>query len=241
MKIAILTINNKQNGYEHISAFSTPNKQMYASIHSYSLISITENLSSNSSMIGWEKIRLLKELINKKEYDWIFWLGCDAIITNMFQKIESIIDENYHFILTTDSHGINSDSMLVKCSEKSLELLNEMTLPKPEYINHPEFEQGVMGELFKGKYIDLVKYVPQKTMNSYLYDNYIHMPEYAEKKDKFGNIGEWSEGDFVIHFPGITNYKKLRNCIIFSEKARSFYNKTCTLQALKHYNMDEQE
>jgi len=213
MKIAILTFHDSL--YLPLAQLSLPNKKKYVQKNSYGLFVKEDGFGNH---FGWEKIRSFIELIKRNEYDWIFWLGADAIITNFNIKLESIIDNNFHFIMATDSHGINSDSMLVRCSPESLAFFEEMILPKPEYLNHVEFEQGVMRDLFHSSFPHLVKYVSQKTMNSYLYDYYIHMDEYKERKDKFGNPGDWTEGDFVIHFPGITLYEKFKNCIIYVEK-----------------------
>jgi hypothetical protein len=75
---------------------------------------------------------------------------------------------------------------------------------EPEYKTHSWAEQQVIIDTID-QYTDTVKIVPQKYMNSYVQEPY----DYCDiRKDIFGNSGEWTSGDWIVHWPGL--HKPLR-------------------------------
>jgi hypothetical protein len=60
--------------------------------------------------------------------------------------------------------------------------------------------QGMMG--------DRIKFVPQRVMNSYNYDLYPWAP-HIHKRDVSGNDGHWQPGDFLIHWPGVAQARRM--------------------------------
>src|SRR5947207_6555581 len=107
------------------------NKQTYSQIHGYdfhcSYISLDENRPP-----AWSKILYLKEIIDSEKYDWVFWMDADSVICNPNIKLESIIDDDYQFIITKGINVINSGVFFLKCSNWSSEFLQRV------YWNHPE-------------------------------------------------------------------------------------------------------
>ena len=61
----------------------------------------------------------------------------------------------------------------------------------PQYINNMWKEQGVMIDSYP-KNKEYIKVVPQKHMQSWP----------VAKMDKMGNPGQWSSGDWLIHWAG---------------------------------------
>lgn len=147
-----------------------------------------------------DKMNILQDVINKTEEDsWIWWTGADLMITNYKIKLEDLIDENYHFIIASDFNGINADSFLLRNSEKGRQYLKMIVDKLPTYTQW-EGEQGLMKDTYEEYKNDVVKLVPQKTMNSYNYA--IYRGRYPEPLiDKLGTVGDWSVGDFVIQWP----------------------------------------
>ena len=41
-------------------------------------------------------------------------------------------------------------------------------------------------------------------LNSYNYQMYPHIPKMHSKKDFYGNDGEWTYGDYILHWAGVT-------------------------------------
>jgi len=177
------------------------NKIPYCERHGYNYeIRVID--SADLRDIQMNKVLFIEEILNRSSEDsWVWWTGSDLMITNFTIKLESIIDLNYHFIIASDFNGINADSFLVRNSEKGRKYFKMIVDTLPTY-SYWEGEQGIMKETYDEFKNDVVKMVPQKTLNAYNYANY--RMAYAHREplcDQLGTDGDWSVGDFVIHWP----------------------------------------
>lgn len=207
------------------------NKRKYCEKHNYDLIIQTKNF--HHSHLGFAKIGLVLELLKSNKYDWIYWVGSDTMITNYDIRLSDLIDDNYHFIISYDIWDFNSDSFLIKNSPEAIKYFDNIWNLIPEYIdnqgNAKDFglrlpdgggrawaEQGAMIDLYNNnpEYRNIIKPMHQKFMNSYLYDIY-PSAWHQKAKDCKGNNGQWSEGDFLVHWPGIDNNKRFNLAIQF--------------------------
>jgi hypothetical protein len=57
---------------------------------------------------SWSKIRAVKHHL--QQYDWVFWVDADTLITNSSKKLESLLPDKHHpdLILTKDPGGFNA-------------------------------------------------------------------------------------------------------------------------------------
>lgn len=176
------------------------NKIQYCERHGYSYELIKSQWSSmhESQVI---KIQILKDAINSiPEDSWIWWTGADLMITNFTIKLEDLIDNNYHFIVASDFNGINADSFLLRNSPQGRDYLKMIEDKLPSYVDNWEGEQGIMKDTYEQYKDSVVKMIPQKSLNSYQYN--LYRGRYPEPLvDKLGTVGDWSIGDFVIHWP----------------------------------------
>lgn len=212
------------------------NKRKYCDKHGYDLDIRTEPEKFHTKRdygiphFGYEKIAAIIEVLKTDKYDWVFWCGSDTMITNYTIKLEDIIDEDYHFIVPNDLWGLNTDCLLVRNSKEALEFLEDVygTFRKyvgPDGINidtgerlpdggaRAWAEQGAINDL-RDKYQAIIKEVPQKTMNSYLYHMY-PSPWHQRGLDCNGEPGSWTEGDFIIHMPGMPNNTRISLALNF--------------------------
>ena len=84
--------------------------------------SISENRS-----LHWCKIKIVKEVLDTNNFDYILFLDADAVISDFNQNIEDFIDGSYNMIFGEDvgSHSsMNTGVFLVKNSEWSKNFLN---------------------------------------------------------------------------------------------------------------------
>ena len=200
------------------------NKLVYANRHGYAAHCRVDNfVTSNEKtvMTGFEKVYLVKEILESHpEYKWVWWTGTDSMITNMNVRIEDRISNNYHFIISTDVNGINADSWLVRNSKEGREFIDDVLSREKECLLHWDTEQRaialtlglpITGEAAwinqkKGnivicdKWRDKVKIVPQKYLNAYLYQLYGN--QYPDQRDRLAVNGNWSYGDWLVHWPG---------------------------------------
>ena len=229
MKFCIVTVYTK--AIKELGVITVEyNKRKYCEKHGYDLEIRTDPMQFNTKSdfglphFGYEKIAILLELFKTRDYDWVFWCGSDTMITNYNIKLENLIDNNKHFIVANDLWGLNTDCLLVKSSPESIKFLEEIygtfhTFVDSKGVNidtgvrlpdggaRAWAEQGAINDL-KDKYKDIIKIVPQKTMNSYLYQMY-PSPWHQKGLDCDGNDGGWSKGDFMLHLPGMPNDVRL--------------------------------
>lgn len=154
---------------------------------------------------GYDRIPALLMLLKTNSFDWIFWLGCDALITNMSIRLETIIDNNYGMIAATDGTELQMDSFLIQRARKGLELMERVWETRHETHGHYLEQSNLIKQSATPEFLGTVKLVPQKTMNSMrygLYPDYQWNERFVKGIDCLGNSGEWSKGDFIFHVPG---------------------------------------
>ena len=172
------------------------NKVPYGDLHEYAYCCKTTDFYGVP--IGFEKIYFLRDLCELHLWaDWIWWTGCDAMITNFTIKVEDRVDNDYHFIIATDCNGINADSFFVRNSEQGRGFLNHIISLMPKYLHDNWFEQQAIIDNYEN-FKDIIKLVPQRLINSYDYKLY----PTQSNIDKLGNCGQWETGDWLIHWPG---------------------------------------
>lgn len=215
--IGIVTMHNSY--YTDLSNVTyNQNLVEYANLHKYKLFCKTDGFSTEYQ-IYFDKIKFMIDSLSDSEIEWIWWLDSDAIVTNFHTKLESIIDNQYHVILSTDFNGINAGSILVKNSPQGKAWLEVIYAHRffNKIINHKWPEQIVMMETAKN-YTDIIKIVPQKIFNSYyysLYDKDYGTPIAVIFGDRLKTDGNWTPGDFVIHFPGMPNIIRIEYIKLF--------------------------
>lgn len=202
MNIAIVSLNDRN--YQPLADLTwEQNKVKYADKHEYAYACKTDGFYN--VVIGFEKIWFMRDMFDAyPDLDWMWWTGTDTLITNMNTKLEDRIDNNYHFIIATDCNGINADSFFVRNTPEGRGYLDLIKSKYEEYKNHVWAEQQVIIDTAEANK-DIIKFVPQKDINAYDYGLY---PE-CVPKDKFGNDGQWSQGDLLIHWPGTSLWKRL--------------------------------
>ncbi|GLC57864.1 hypothetical protein PLESTB_001282600 [Pleodorina starrii] len=65
-----------------------PNKRLYAELHGYSYIDASD-LLDYSRPASWSKIPAVLSVFD--QYDWIFWLDADTLITNLTTPLERLL------------------------------------------------------------------------------------------------------------------------------------------------------
>jgi hypothetical protein len=143
---------------------------------------------------GKENARIVDEILNSAYLhhgppDYLFTIGCDAIITNMDRKLEEIIRE-YPFDIVTgsDKAGINTSQMLIKNTEQSRSYFKHML---KAIENGCEHDQRYMWDNPK----DFICPAPQWVMNSY---------DTVTRLEGEYDAGNWQAGDFLVHLAGMT-------------------------------------
>lgn len=200
-QFAIVSMYNES--HSELGAVTWPNKEAYADKHGYGSYCKTEDFVSNP--IHFEKLIIMLDIMNaNSDLEWVWWLDNDAIITNDQIRLEDIVDPNYHVIITSDIASLNAGSFMVRNTTQGRSWL-EFILSKgmEHYKDNRWPEQQPMTDFYV-KFKEIIKVVPQRTMNSYNYNIYR-----VDGTDLLDTNGQWENGDFVLHMPAIPNNTRL--------------------------------
>jgi len=189
--------------YQDLADLTDAPKQEYCDLHGYKFFVLKEK--KFSECMGFNKIGFVLDLFERyPDIDWLLFTECDATITNLTICIEDRIDNDYHIIIPVDRLNINAGNFLVRNTEQGRAYLQMIMAAEPAYRDHEWAEQQVIIDTID-EYMDIVKIVPQKYMNSYIQAPY----DYCDvRTDVLGNSGEWTSGDWIVHWPGL--HKPLR-------------------------------
>lgn len=207
MKFALVTAHNER--YQPLADLTWhQNKELYARRWGYDAIAKTDGYCYPVSQISFERTELIIDLFETQGYDWIHACGCDTMITNFTISLESLIDDNFDFIIATDCFNINNDSFLARNTPTTLAWLKHVVAVREQYADDPWYDQQAMIDSID-MMGDRIKIVPQRMINSYDYDQYPGSVPHVYKKDMFGNDGQWQPGDFLIQWPGISLERRI--------------------------------
>lgn len=193
--------------YQEAVAIGQKNKKKYCKLHGHDFYYGKKNLDP-SRPPAWAKILLIQKIMDSGKYDWIFWTDADSLFTNHTVKLESLIDENYSFIVSGE-HGINTGQFLIKNCQWSRDFLKRVYNNEP-FINHYLWENGAIIYEYDNNIENAqiqIKRIPQRQINSFA----------VEVLDKFGlphnELCVFQRGDFIIHFAGngFNGLEKLMN------------------------------
>lgn len=217
----VATANSDEFG--PLKLMTEPPKIAYALWHEYDF---GGNFHTDIHRIPWERVGFWSKDLN--ECDWMFFTGCDAMITNPTIKLESLIDDDSDFIFSVDCHGLQSDSWLMRNCPATRQFLNgvagwEGMVANEQYAMALELS----GEKVLANFISGLPYhgttpkwgtsaPPQlvECLQGALNKSPVRckiVPQrtlnaYPEKL--YGGTGNepwsWQPGDFVCHLPGKT-------------------------------------
>ena len=207
MKFALVTAHDA--AYQPLADITwDQNKRLYAQRWAYDAIAKTENFKwPVHTSIGFERTDLIVQLLETGKYDWIHACGCDTMITNFNIRLEDIVDNDYDFLIARDCYDINNDSMLIRNAPSTIAWLKHVVSLREEYSTRTWFDQAAMIDTMH-MMGDRIKIVPQRVLNSYNYEIYPGAP-HKYKKDVSGNDGHWQPGDFLIHWPGVAQARRM--------------------------------
>lgn len=206
MRYKILSLCSKE--YAPLAEVTWPGKQSYADWHGYTAVNITPETGDH---YGFQKLQLLINDIVAGDYDWVIWMGADVLITNPNIELSEIANQakGADLIIATDAHGINTDVMMVRQTDRVASFLKLVLDSRRHYEPMLLGEQQAMSDLlpfFPG----FARIVPQRKLNAYDYKTLAFLGgKYAEATDQLGTSGQWMPGDFVIHFPGLPFERRL--------------------------------
>lgn len=215
-KVAIHT--HFTNNWEELASITIPNTQRYADKHGYDF-HIEKYPDGN---VDFVKTKTALKLLD--EYDVVFCLEADMLITNHAVKVESFIDDKSAFYLCVDVNGVNGGSFIAVGENGGLVLKYTNDAPKTQHEYSLTTEQNVWEHishieavLLKVKILHhpSINSIPYKYYHNYGYINYNGQPEPTHEQ------GNWQPSDFICHLPGkplserISIFNEIKQHIIY--------------------------
>lgn len=219
--------------YKPLAEVTYPGKIAYAKKWDYEC---NYGTHLNVDKIAWDRPRhWLNTLMDIGENDWLWFTGCDVLITNPKIDISIHCDNHFDAIFSNDCNCIQSDSFLIKNNIRSRsflkkvidsegwnrfsneqEAMNVVLSPFKHYIDfyhHVGFKYGSV-ELHcrlqeAVNHTDLkVKLVSQKCFNAY--DMKKHR-SYSDGRQWPPTDGSnWEDGDLALHMASQSLHYRLR-------------------------------
>ncbi len=112
---------------------------------------------------AFNKIYLLKELLEKNEYDYYVWIDADAHINKMDYPLEMFIDngiypQDYNFIWSGDlTPNINTGFFIVRNCDYSKQFI-DLWIDTKKTTNKHWWEQGVFTKMWVDNDMDIRKF-----------------------------------------------------------------------------------
>lgn len=201
------------------------NMREYCEIHGYTLHVDKQDSVDNNRSSQWQKILVSLNLLKSNKFKWIFFIDTDCLFMNTTVKLESLIDENYSFIVPShymkaiDTPVINSQGtdcvitsqFFVKNDEFGISILEDIWEAKgwPGHIGINEFDhEGRQARITIGKpeFKDKVKVIEERKLNCFWYTNnpfaVVLNPQINEKC--------WKPGDFIVHVTGYPTNERIK-------------------------------
>ncbi len=195
------------HGYDAIIDLTLKNKTDYCQKHGYDFLRFLGVNKEVSKEIWWDKIKWLHDEVLPK-YEYVVAQGADTLIMNYNIRIEDWIDPQYDWVISRDCHDLNADMILIKNSKWSLDYLDFIYSQYENYRHDSWNEQRCIIDSYQ-KHIDHIKVIPQQSFNSYWY------PYYNRNANHEGNF---KDGDWILHLPGLHNNKRLEEMQKWMEK-----------------------
>lgn len=216
MKIAILT-GNLPN-YDDLAFFTIGlNKAEYAERYGHTLEVIHDvrakyrDGKTHASGFSWSRLEHLLDMVESGQFDWVWCVGCDTLITNLGLSLESLANSTMRHVLICGERvaPLQADSFLVRHSPEGIAWLKDILSCYPDYKHHPWVENQAMIDR-RERHAAITQIVPQWRLNAYDYRRFYYLGnQYRDGTDCYGNRGQWQPGDFLIHWPAASLDERL--------------------------------
>lgn len=197
MKIMVFT--EYGSNYQGIADITLPVIRKYCDKHGYEFRELI--LEGTGNEYYYKKHEFIRDIFDNNEADYVFYLDCDAIITNHVIPLSSFITYGAIFWITEHIGELNGGAIFVKNSSRGNDINNFILAHRDKFPN----EQNVINH-----YRDVLTYagmmdiLPHPSFNSLDYTQYPELPNIRKREE-----GHWFEGCFVLHVPALSIEKRI--------------------------------
>jgi len=210
---------NTDATWDNLFKLTLPSKINYATKYGYDIY-LTHKFTSDpynifkESDIGFLRTVLVfeinKVIKNYKQYDYIFWLDADTIITNPDWTIDHIIDKQnpavYYASLDWGSGAqqnnlFNNGNWIVKVSEEANQLYDIFLSKAKQFPNEQEALNAIN---HTPQYSHFFKILDKQILNAV--PNYENL---VENRNNQKIDSPWNDTHFLCHISGLSNDQRI--------------------------------
>lgn len=197
MKIVVFT--EYGSNYKPIAEVTTPVMREYCQRHGYEFRELI--LEGTGNEYYYKKHEFIRDIFDNDEADLVFYLDCDAIITNHTIRLESFMTYGAQFWITEHIGELNGGAILVRQSNRGNDVNNFILAHRDKFPN----EQNVINHYRETLlYANTMAILKHPSFNSLDYSQYPEFPNLRSSED-----GHWHEGDFLLHTPALSLEKRI--------------------------------
>jgi len=228
-KIAIVTLFD--HNYSDLAKMSIKNKIEYANKHNYDFIYF-DDVIDKTRPPQWSKVKAVESIL--KDYDWVWWIDIDALIMEFDIMLESLLDDNYDMIFTSNKYSyLSSGSCFFKNTQLSFDFLTDCYDLKHDCLKNVnvhvfDHEQQSMRQLILtvDKYKYKSKLIDERCCNSFCVTENAQVLSAYPSWNSDSNI--YQKGDFVIQFCGRSFSERINDFEKYGKNV-NFGSKTITI------------
>lgn len=195
--------------YAEIAQVTAPIMRKYCERHGYDFRELI--LEGTGNEYYYKKHEFIRDLLDKDEADLIFYLDCDAVVTNHTVRLESFMAYGAEFWITEHIGELNGGAILVKKGNRGNDINNFILAHREMFPNEQNVINHYKDVLMCGNAMSVL---PHPAFNSFDYSLYKEHKTHVGRED----LGDWMPGHFVIHFPGIGVDDRLELVKEFTQK-----------------------
>lgn len=183
--------------YSGIADITIPVMKEYCGKHGYEF----HEIKVEDEKWHFRKHKFFEEMMNKGGIDAFFYLDVDAMITNHNIKVENFLDDQHELFITKDVTEINGGSLILQPNVHGINLNSMILKCRDVYEN----EQNAINFLYNchDVFRRYTKILPHPSINSYDYSQYKELPGVRKEQE-----GHWHKGNFILHIPAMAFEKR---------------------------------
>jgi hypothetical protein len=163
----LICISNYEDNFQDIYNIVYPHNKVYFDKYRIDYKVVKTSSEESTSKKYWDKIFLVKQLLEEKTHDWIFLLDIDAIIVDQSIDLRNIISmsrEKADILLCHTNcdpreryWNINIGAVIFKNSAYSLEIINDM-IQQGKNTGFSSYEQPILQRMLKCNHHDIIEH-----------------------------------------------------------------------------------
>lgn len=197
MKIIVFT--EYGSNYKPIAEYTTPINKAYCERHGYEWRELI--LDGTGNEYYYKKHEFIRDTFDNEDVDAIFYLDCDAVITNHTIPLTNFMPYGGQFMITKHAGELNGGVILLRKFNTG-NLVNDFVLARREKF--PNEQNCIEYHKEKLMYANYMQVLKHPSFNSLDYSQYPEFPNLRSKEE-----GHWVEGCFILHVPALSLEKRL--------------------------------